>query len=319
MANASAPLRSALVLLCAGAMGGLVAVQSRINGEFATQIGDSYLTALFSFASGLLILCAFLLCSPQARRGLSRVLAAVRRGELPLWMLAGGPLGAFFAFNQGALTPLIGVASFTVGVVGGLVLGGVIVDRRGLGPAGRIGLTRQRLIGTVLVLLGATLACLPELRLGWSSLLVLVSLPVGAGSALQSALNGRVAVAGSSVAAATLINFVTGTLLLAVGAGVSVAVRGWPANLPDSPLLYSAGVMGVVVIAVISLLVRFGGVLLVGMSNVAGQLIGSVLVDFLAPFGERPTVLLLVGAGIALVAVVIAALPGGTMMRRRPG
>src|SRR5690606_34894233 len=135
--------------------------------------------------------------------------------------LAGGPLGAFFAFNQAALTPIIGVALFTVGVVSGLVLGGLLVDLRGLGPAGKIGLTRPRLIGTALVLVGATLASLPGLSLGWSSLLLAVPLIVGAGSAVQSALNGQVAVASSSIFAAAFFNFTSGAFLLAIGSGAS--------------------------------------------------------------------------------------------------
>nr|WP_279550138.1 DMT family transporter [Leucobacter weissii] len=174
-----------------------------------------------------------------------------------------------------------------------------------------------------MVLIGAVLASLPELRPGSASLLLVVPLLVGAGSALQSALNGRIAVAGSSIAAASFFNFLTGTLLLAVAAGASVLIRGVPAQWPESPLLYSAGVIGVVVIAGIALLVRFGGVLLVGMSNVAGQLIGSVLVDALVPLGAGPSAPLLAGTAVTLVAVIVAALPrrrgsGPDRPRRRP-
>ena len=54
-------------------------------------------------------------------------------------------------------------------------------------------------------------------------------------------------------------------------------------------------------------LVRFTGVLLLGLATIAGQVVGAVLIDLAVPGGAAgPGPLTLLGAALTLVAVVVA-------------
>jgi transporter family-2 protein len=123
-------------------------------------------------------------------------------------------------------------------------------------------------------------------------------------------VNGLVRAAAQSAIASTFVNFVVGTAVLAVAAAVSVATQGWPENWPSEPWFYVGGVIGVIFIAVAAILVRLTGVLLLSMSNVAGQLIASVLLEAGLPLAGGVTAAMAVGTAVALAAVVIASLPG---------
>ncbi len=306
-------LRVWIALLGSGLAGGLVATQSRVNGGLSQAIGDGYVTAVVSFGSGLVILVLIVLASRTARGGLRRVRAEVGGGRLPVWALTGGLCGAFFVLGQGLVASVIGLAVFTVGVVAGQVTGGLVMDRIGLGPGGRVDPSVQRMLGAALAVVAVGLSVLADLLGGGAGLwLVVIPVVAGVGVAWQSAMNGLVRSAAHSAITATFINFVVGTSVLIVAAGISVAVNGWPADWPADPLLYIGGATGVVFIGVAALLVRTAGVLLLSMSNVAGQLIAAVAFEAGLPLADGVTPGLLVGAAVALAAVVIAALPRRT-------
>lgn len=301
-------LQLALALVGSGLAGMLVALQSRINGGLAQELGNGYVAAALSFAGGLVVICVVLAFSPRGRAGVVRVSREVRAGRLPSWALLGGVAGAAFVLCQGLIAPLTGVALFTVGIVAGQVTGGLVMDRLGLGPGGRIDATPTRLLGTVLAV-AAVVVSVAAGHFGGVLVLVLVPVLVGAGMAAQSMVNGLVRAAAESAVTATFANFVIGTAALVAVAVVSVAVTGWPTHWPTSFWLYSGGLIGVVFIAVAAMLVRRAGVLLLSMSNVAGQLVAAVAFEAGFPLAGGLTPALLVGTGIALVAVIVAAFP----------
>ncbi|WP_087010842.1 DMT family transporter [Leucobacter sp. 7(1)] len=298
-------------LLGSGLAGVLVALQSRINGGLSQQIGNGYVTAAVSFAIGLVVMTVVLLASRKGRAGLGRVRTEVRTRRLPAWTLIGGAGGAFFVLSQGLVAPLTGLALFTVGIVAGQVLGGLVLDRIGLGPGGRIDPTPTRIAGTVLAVIAVIVS------VGFSgdatdqSVLWLVVFPVFVGVLVsaQSMVNGLVRSAAQSAITATFVNFVVGTTLLGLIAVISVATSGWPTEWPSSPVYYLGGVIGTIFIAVAAMLVRTAGVLLLSMSNVAGQLLAALAFDAGAPLGGGLTLGLVAGTAVALLAVVIAALP----------
>lgn len=299
-------------LLGTALSGMLIGVQSRINGGLGQELGSGIVAAFFSFGSGLVILAVIMIFATRSREGLRSLAGAVKRREFPVWGLIGGAMGAFFVLGQSLIAPVIGVALFTVGIVAGQVVGGLLIDRAGLGPSGRVNPTLPRLIGTALVIAAVLLSVAGSLRTGdleGSAWLVVIPLFLGAGVAFQSAANGLVRSAAQSAISATFLSFVVGTLLLAVLAGVTVLTQGRPQSWPDQPLLYIGGVLGVIFIGVMAMFVRTAGVLLLGMASVAGQLVASVLLEFSFPLAGGVSLGLLVGASVALVAVVIAAIP----------
>ncbi len=67
-------------------------------------------------------------------------------------MLAGGAAGALTVATQGLAVGIIGVSLFTVGIVAGQTVYGLVLDRIGFGPAGVVAVTMPRLLGGVLAL-----------------------------------------------------------------------------------------------------------------------------------------------------------------------
>ncbi len=287
----------------------MVAVQSRINGELGVRLADGIAAAVVSFGVGLLILLVLVPATPGGRRGLAALRGALRTGTLRPWQCLGGVCGAFLVATQGLTIGALGVAVFTVAVVAGQSGSSLLVDRAGIGPTGRQPVTPNRLIGAMLTVLAVLLAVGD--RLGDPDALALALLPLaaGVGIAWQQAVNGRVRAASGSAMTATLVNFTVGTAALLVTFAVDLAVRGRPAGaFPDEPWLYLGGPLGIVFIALAAALVRFTGVLLLGLATIAGQIVGAVLLDLVLPTAaSHPGLDTLLGAALTMVAVLVAA------------
>ncbi|MFK3982920.1 DMT family transporter [Micromonospora sp. NPDC050397] len=288
--------------------GGAVAVQSRINGELGVRLHDGIAAAVVSFGIGLVTLAALAFGSPAGRRHLGVFRSALRDGSLRPWQCLGGACGAFMVANQGLTVGRLGVAIFTVAVVAGQSASSLVVDRAGIGPAGRQRVTAARLAGAALTVPAVFLAVgdRPDDPAGLA--LALLPLLAGLGLAWQQAVNGRVRAAAGSVLTATLVNFAVGTAALLVAFAVSTAVRGWPTGgLPGEPWLYLGGPIGILFIAVAAALVRFTGVLLLSLATIAGQVVGAVLIDLFAPGNaSSPGPFTLLGALLTLTAVLVA-------------
>jgi len=299
-----------------------MSTQSRINGELGAQLHDSLLGAVLSFGSGLVLLLCFLLFSQRMRTGVVSTRLAVKRGSLRLWHCFGGVGGAMFVAAQSITVAILGVAVFTVGLVAGQTLSSLFVDRAGLGPAGPQPLTASRVIGAALTMVAVAASLSGGLAgAGQQSWMLILPLIGGVMLAIQQAINGRVGVASGSAFTAALVNFVVGTAALVLAWLISLIVRGSDfAGLPTNPVLYLGGLIGVGFIALAALVVRWIGVLIFGLSAIAGQLIGSLLLDVLLPAsGHQPTVSIFIGTAIALVAILVAMIPSGRRLRGRRG
>ena len=292
-----------------------LAVQARLNGELGVRLGDGVAASLASTTAGMVVLLALVPTVPAGRRGLRLVGAALRSGGLRWWHCCGGLGGALFVAGQGISAGAVGVAVFTVAVVGGTAVGSLVADRSGLGPGGRHPITSARIGGAVACV--AAVAVAAHDRLGAQGAVMLVGLPLLAGVAVavQSALNGRVGAAARSPWPATLVSFVVAEVALGIAVLVELGVRGVPAGrLPAEPWLYAAGLVGIVVIATAASFVGQVGVLVFSLASVAGQLLGALALDTLTA-GPRPSVATWVGSAVTLGAVVLAARPSS---RRDP-
>ncbi|WP_367135024.1 DMT family transporter [Saccharothrix sp. HUAS TT1] len=290
--------------------GVFLAVQGRLNGELGHVFGDGFLAALVSFGGGLALMLAIGPTTASGRAGLVRLRSALRSGRIRWWQCAGGACGAFFVATQGLTVTALGVAVFTVAAVGAQAVSSLLVDRAGIGPAGRVDLTWPRVAGAALAVAAVAVAVSDEV--GDPSALWLALLPAVAGIGLgwQQAVNGLVREAAGSTRVTTLVNFGTGTAVLLVVCVVDVALRGFPTDAPSEPWFYAGGALGICTIGSAVLAVRWLGVLLVGLCQVAGQLVGALAVDLLAPAaGGQVSALALVGTALTLLAVAVAALP----------
>ncbi|WP_327148903.1 DMT family transporter [Nocardia sp. NBC_01329] len=298
-------------------IGAGVAVQGRINGELGVRLADGIAAAVVSFGSGFLVLAVAVLFSSRLRAGLREVRGSLAAGELRPWQMLGGLFGALFVASQSLTVAALGVTAFTVAAVSGQLLSSLLVDRLGVGPAGRTPVTAARLGGAVLAVAAVLLAGsggAGPVSLRTSSWLadvpgpVLLALPAAAGIGLawQQAWNGRIGATGSPFAA-TVINFAVGLVGLLVVQALVVVRVGLPAELPREPWLYLGGAIGVLFIAAGVLVVRWVGVLLMGLSTVAGQLMCSLVLDWALPTGAELSAVKLLGCVLTLTAVVVAA------------
>ncbi|MCU1648633.1 MAG: family transporter [Nocardia sp.] len=305
-------------LVLGGCIGAGVAVQARVNGVLGERLHDGVAAAVISFGVGLLLVGVGCVCSGRLRAGVGRAWVALRAGELRWWQLLGGLCGAFFVACQGLTVAAIGVTAFTVAVVAGQLTSSLVVDRLGLGPRGRTPVTLLRSVGAGLALAAVLVSVIgrtagadglsaPEAFRGSPhALLILLPLIAGVGTAWQQAVNGRVGAVGGPQSA-TLANFVTGLAALLLVEAVVVAGSGWPSGFPSEPWLYLGGAIGVVFIALAVVAVRWIGVLLLGLTSVAGQLLMSLLLDVVAPTGAGVSALEVAGCALTFVAVTVAA------------
>lgn len=306
-----------LALSGAVLIGMMTAAQARINGELGLRLSDGLVAAAISFGSGLAILVALSLALPGGRRGVRALRAGMRERTIPWWMLLGGVAGALTVATQGLAVAVIGVSLFTVGVVAGQTLNGLVLDRIGYGPAGVVAVTVPRVLGGALALVAVAVSLqggvLDRVPL-WMLVLPLIA---GVGIAWQQATNGRLRQRVGTPLTATLVNFVGGTVLLVIAALVSAAVQGGPGPLPAEPWLYAGGAMGVFYIFLSAAIVVHTGVLLLGLGAVAGQLLTALVIDVAWPAAAGPGwVVELVTVVVALASVVVAAVP---WRRRRQG
>ncbi|MDN5724434.1 MAG: DMT family transporter [Propionibacteriales bacterium] len=277
---------------------------------------DGYLAALISFGSGLVIIAVATALLPSGRRGARAVITALRTHSHPWWLFVGGACGALLVLSQGLAVTLLGVALFTVAVVAGQTLSGLLIDRRGLGSMPGQRLTGHRIAGTGLAVVAVVLAMSANLDTDVPWWLLIMPFVAGLGIAFQQAVNGQVRQL-SSVAAASLGNFVVGTVVLSLAFGVHTVLAGPPKPLPSEPWLYVGGAIGLLFIAVNAAIVKFTGVLLLGLTSLAGQLCASVVLDLVAAAPGhvlQPTTV--IGAALTLVAVMIIASPKGLFSRR---
>lgn len=296
-------------------LGGLaMPLQSRINGALGTKLGDGLGAALVSFGVGLVLMILLSVLSARGRAGFKRIAPAVRNGELPWYYLLAGGIGAYFVLSQGLVAGILGIALFTVAAVTGQSVGALFVDRVGLSPAGKRAITPMRVIGVVLTIAAVLWAVSPRLQAGHdiSSWLIPVLMPLTAGMlmGIQQAFNGTATIHYGTPITTTLMNFISGTAILAIFWGIKVAVSGLGNPLPTEFWYYLGGPLGCLFIGLAAILVKHLGVLLTGLGMIAGQLIGSLGLDLFFPTpGTIVAPATIFGTLLTLVAIVLASLP----------
>jgi transporter family-2 protein len=308
-ASEATPVLAPLLLLTVAA-GALISVQARINAALALRIDSAVLSAALSFGVGLLMLATVAVVVPRARR----TLRGARWGQSRPWYFLGGLGGAAAVTSAAAAVPVTGTAAFTVAIVSGQVVGGLLVDRVGLGPGGMRALTRARVLGAVLAVCAIVVSAVGKHESGSTaavsaalsaSVLLVLAGAAGVGVSAQQAVNGRLRVATGSVLAATVVNFVIGTLALAT-LWLLLTSQGASAQpLPGQWWLYLGGPIGVAFIAMMAFVVPTIGVFRQGLAVLAGMLTGALLLDLWVPAeaAGRPGPATFAGIALAVLAV----------------
>jgi transporter family-2 protein len=292
---------TSLALAAAVGCGALVALQARVNGELAQDLGNALLAALVSFGTGLVAVLVAVLLRAPARAAWGRV------REVPWWTRLGGIGGATLVATGAFATPRLGVALLTVALVAGQTTGGLAVDKVGLGPSGRHALTGPRIGGAALCLVAVLVSVVGKGAGPADPWLLPIVVAGGLLISVQQALNGRVRRQTGDAGVTTLVNFLVGTTVLLAAYAVFSGrhVQHWPGA--GQWWLYSGGLLGATFVAVAAVIVRTLGVLRMGLATVAGQLLGAIVLDVVTPaaaHGVRAATV--VGAVLTLLAVGVS-------------
>ena len=279
-----APTRQ-LAILGAVVAGGFMAVQARVNSGLAAEVESGFLAALISFSIGLVLIAAVSLPRKDFRTALRDSLGAIRAGKLKVWMLFAGALGGFFVLTQGLVAGITGIALFSLGVVTGQTLSALLIDGKGLLGLARRKLTGNRLFGSAVAIAGLVLASSPTVA-GFD-IAILVPVVAGIGIGLQDAINSQVGRESGSASVATFFNFLAGTLFLLLVFLLSPVQAGAVDLATINPVLFLGGLVGVGFILIRVVVLPAIGSLATGLSLLAGQLLVSLVLDFLAPVAIR--------------------------------
>lgn len=292
------------------AAGFAVTVQSRVNGELSVRLDSGLQAAVVSFGTGLIAVALMALLLQRLRTGVMLAVGAVRSGRLRPWQVMGGLVGGVFVVVQSATVPLIGVALFTITIIGAQTGGSVAVDRSGVGPQGVIHPTRNRLLAASLAVIAVAVSMSGRIDasdFAWWA--VLAAFAVGVAVSFQHSVNGLITREAGYPLAAGFFNFFWGTSLLAVWA-LLASVLGtfvWHPLPLDAWWLYTGGLLGLGFITVSAAIIHKLGGLRFALGSVAGQLVGALVLDVVAPTaGSEFSPQLLGGVAITAVAVLLA-------------
>ena len=265
-------------------IGVVVAIQSRINGQLSVDLDNGLAAALISFLTGLAIVSVLVFGFKREREALFRVFEAIKNKQLVTWELMGGVLGGFFVAAQSAVVPQIGVALFTIAVVAGQTISSLLVDKVGMTPSGKERITKPRIFGAVATLIAVAIAVFPDLTNSEFRFLPLTfALIVGVFASFQQGMNGRVNVVGKRPLATAWLNFVSGAIVVVIALSVDLALGATIEPLPGNFWVYTGGAAGLIFVAVSAYIIKHLGVLNFSILNIAGQLVGAILIDWLAP------------------------------------
>ena len=265
-------------------VGALTAIQSRLNGQVSKDIHNGIAAAIISFGTGWLVL--FILCFgiKSERAGLRNIWKGLTSGRLRRWEVIGGMGGGFFVATQSITVPQLGVAIFTIATTGGQTVASLLVDKLGISPAGKKKITIPRIFAAIVTLFAVTVAVYPDLSKATISVFaIILTLIVGVVIAFQQALNGRVNVVATRPLATAFLNFLMGSVVLIVALTINLANGGTIGKLPTNIWLYAGGPIGVIFISVSAFTVKQMGILNFVLASVSGQLVGALLLDWLAP------------------------------------
>lgn len=303
--------RVALLALIVGT-GAAISLQAFANGRLGAAFGSPELAATVNNLVGLA--CALVIGTiVGVPRRASRSLRAPTRPALRRWHLVAGANGALFVTVTAYAAPRVGIALLTVALVSGQMAGSLGVDAVGLSPAGRRPPTRWRVLGALLAIAAVMLGAIGsggDLRVG----LLALALLTGAGVAFQQAAMGHVAGATGEPLAAATLNLAVGAALLIV---VALASTGGspPAGWSAPPIDWIGGLVAAGGAVVMAATVSRLGVLQLMLAVVAGQSVGALAIDLIAPAtGQEVTVEKVLSLGLLVIAVIVTALA-----RTRPG
>ena len=289
-------------------VGALNSVQGRANGQLGIDIHNALGAAIISNLIGLAILWVLLLGRKSERAGFKELVRALKARELRWWILLAGMGGTLYVSMQSIAIPQVGIAIFTICIVGGQALSSLLVDKIGFSSNGKQHISWQRVFTAVMTLGAVTIAVYPELgKANFKIFMIFLCIVAGVVGSFQFAMNSQINYVTNRPIVTTWLNFFVGTFFIAIALGVDFANGGSIGSLPRNPWVYIGGPCGLIFIAVASSVVKSMGVLNFVLFSVTGQLVGALLLDWIIP-AHRGALngFLITGTAITLGSIVLS-------------
>ncbi|MFF0933168.1 DMT family transporter [Proteus mirabilis] len=303
-------LSTPLLMVATVLAGMLSPMQSAVNGQLGHVLKDGNASAVISFASGLVVMFFIIMSKKQYRQQFASIPTLIKTRKIPLWNWFAGLCGAMVVFSEGASASALGIATFQTALISALLLSGLLCDRFGIGVDEKKYFTPYRVLGAVLAVVATLFVVSPQ----WhsTSFIYLAILPFLAGllAGWQPAGNSKVAEATGSMMVSITWNFIVGFTVLTIALVVRMALGHITLELPATWWMYLGGPLGLMSIALMAILVRGLGLLMLGVASTAGQLLGSVLIDLLLPsLGNTVYLVTIIGTLFALVGAIVTTIP----------
>jgi transporter family-2 protein len=141
---------SATAVVLASVAGLAGAVQAAVMGELGERVG---IVPAIAFAVMVALTCGLTVLLVW-ERSFAGVRAALHE---PAWLWLGGVMSVFIVFAITVGPPRIGVTATIAIVIAGNLVSAALIDRFGLFGVDRVGITWPRVLGFVLLALGAAL------------------------------------------------------------------------------------------------------------------------------------------------------------------
>lgn len=295
-----------LLTVLAGMLGPM---QSAVNGRLGVDVGDGHLAAIISFTSGLVLMLLIIMPRGTTRQAFFSLPGHLKRGTLPWPNFFAGLCGAVIVLSEGVSVGALGVATFQTSLISGMVISGVLCDRLGIGVPFKQALSVFRILGAMLAIVATILVVSPNFEVPHALALAILPFVGGLLAGWQPAGNSNIAELAGSMLVSITWNFLIGLTFLTAAFLIRLSLGQAEFSLPHAWWMYLGGPLGLASIALMALLVRKLGLLLLALASTAGQLVGSILIDSLIPgMGVVHTVTVL-GALVALAASAVAMIP----------
>ncbi|EOZ4054874.1 DMT family transporter [Staphylococcus pseudintermedius] len=125
-------------------------IQTAINSHLGQTLHSPFFASLVSFTVGA---SALIILTLMLHRHVKIHATSEQHGPLNWWHFVGGALGVIFVTTNIILTPVIGVTFTLITVMVGQIIMGLLIDHFGLFGVPHRHITKQRLLGFMLIII----------------------------------------------------------------------------------------------------------------------------------------------------------------------
>ncbi len=125
-------------------------IQTAINSHLGQTLHSPFFASLVSFTVGA---SALIILTLMLHRHVKIHATSEQHGPLKWWHFVGGALGVIFITTNIILTPVIGVTFTLITVMVGQIIMGLLIDHFGLFGVPHRHITKQRLLGFMLIII----------------------------------------------------------------------------------------------------------------------------------------------------------------------